>query len=181
MRNILLYSILLCLFLVNIAEAGIRWTPPTEYLPPERLDMLLQKWDQLAHSEDLWDRDGALALVTDMIPRGGRFSGAFFCAFDNPEIIDRVVDLFLEEVTRVQSGRRTLAQGSNDHGDGEYLMALAEVAESTFDPRLYDDMLHINLHFSQGFGTSTLRWCIQKERWIIFLRRMKTTGNIGKR
>ena len=86
MRNIL-HNVVICLFfffLVNIVEAGIRWTPPTEYLPPERLDMLLQKWDQLAHSDDLWDRDGALALVLGIIPRGERFSGAFFCAYDNP-------------------------------------------------------------------------------------------------
>ena len=182
MYTIKLLSIVAILFFVNIVQAATGWMPPAKYLPPEQLDKLLQKWDQLAHSDDLWDRSGALLLVLDEIPRGERFSRSYFCAFDNPEIIDRVVALFLEEVARVQSGEFDRPEIANtDHGGAEDLMALAEVAESTFDPRLYDDMLHINLEFSQGLRNFYLA-TVNPERTLdyLFNRKLNQTGFEGQ-
>ena len=146
MRNILLYGILLCLFLVNIAEAGIRWTPPTEYLPPEELDPLLRAWDRAMSSSDFYVRDRQLPSIMGRISNGERFSGAFYCLFSNPEIIDRVVQLYRREAERELAGQLPPTEGS-----AEYLMALAEVAESTFDPRLYEDILHVKIRFSGAF------------------------------
>ena len=176
-----IFVVLLFVSFGNIAHAAPRWTPPTETLPPEKLDWFLQTFDSLARSDHLSERDGALALVLGIIPRGERFSNNFYCRYDNPEIIDRFVDLYLEEVARVQAGQRTPASDYNDHGDAEYLMALAAAGESTFDPRLYDDILHANLHFWENLRYIYLA-AVNPERTLdyLFNREIKEIGFGGK-
>ena len=176
-----IFVVLLFVSFGNIAHAAPRWTPPTETLPPEKLDWFLQTFDSLARSDHLGERDGALALVLGIIPRGERFSNNFYCRYDNPEIIDRFVDLYLEEVARVQAGQRTPASDYNDHGDGEYLMALAAAGESTLDPRLHNDILHRNLHFSQSLRNIYLA-TVNPEGTLdyLFNREIKEIGFGGK-
>ena len=83
MRNIL-HNVVICLFfffLVNIVEAGIRWTPPREYLPPEKLEPLLQEWDRAMSSSDFLVRDRQLQSIVGMIPDGERFFRRFLLSF----------------------------------------------------------------------------------------------------
>ena len=176
-----IFVVLLFVSFGNIAHAAPRWTPPTETLPPEKLDWFLQTFDSLARSDHLWERDGALALVLGIIPRGERFSNNFYCRYDNPDIIDRLVDLYLEEVARMQAGRRTPPEASGDHGGAEYLMALASAGESTLDPRLHEDILHINLEFSQGLRYIYLAR-VNPERTLdyLFNRKLNQTGFGGQ-
>ena len=91
------------------------------------------------------------------------------------------MDLYLEEVARVQAGQRTPASDYNDHGDGEYLMALAAAGESTLDPRLHNDILHRNLHFSQSLRNIYLA-TVNPEGTLdyLFNREIKETGFGGQ-
>ena len=159
----LLRCILLCLFSVNVVQAGTPWTPSVEYLPPERLEPLLRDLDKATSSSDFYVRDRQLLSIMGMIPNGERFSGAFYCRFSNPEIIDRVVDLYRREAARELAGELPPTEGG-----AEYLMALAEVAESTFDPRLYEDILRKKTTFSGGFRSFYLA-TVEPERTLDYL------------
>ena len=146
-----LRSILLCLFIVSIVQAAPPVpTPPCaalmRTLPPEELAPLLQEWDRAMASGKFRDKDRAMGLVTGIVPKGMRFGGKMFVRYNNPEIIDRVVALYLKE--EADYGNEPLPSDASPEGVAEYMMFLVEIAESTFDPRIYKAVLR----FESGFA-----------------------------
>ena len=151
-----LRCILLCVFIVSIVQAATPVpTPPCaalmKTLSPEELEPILQEWDRAMASGKFRDKDRAIGLVTGIVPKGMRFEGRTFVRYNNPEIIDLVVALYLKEETDYEIGRNKPRHPSDLSREGvaEYMMFLSEVAESTFDPRIYETVLLG--HFSGAF------------------------------
>ena len=125
--------------------------PPWETLAPEELAGVLEVWDAALLSTDPNDRIDALRLIEGRVPAGYRLEGGHVLRYDNPEIVDRLIHLYLVEIER---RRRMLGGGEpvDDKGeiaeivdpslDGEtcpdYLDYLGMLAESTFSPIIYD-------------------------------------------
>ena len=65
-----------------------------------------------------------------------------FLRYSNPEIIDRVINHYLEAAANEGCGTATgLPSDASSEGSAEYMMFLASIAESTFDPRVYEAVL----------------------------------------
>ncbi len=151
-----LRSILLCLFVVSIVQAATPVpTPPCaplmKTLSPEELEPILQEWDRAMASGKFRDKDRATGLGTGIVPKGMQFGGRTFVRYNNPEIIDRVVALYLKEQTDYEGNRPLLPSDLSHEGVAEYLMFLAEAAESTFDPRIHEAVLLNENGFSGSF------------------------------
>ena len=153
-----LRSILLCLFIVSIVQAATPVpTPPCaalmKTLSPEELEPILQEWDRAMASGKFRDKDRAMGLVTGIVPKGMRFGKRMFVRYNNPEIIDRVVALYLKEETDYEIGRNKPRHPSDLSSEGvaEYMMFLSEAAESTFDPRIYEAVSGSESGFTGSF------------------------------
>ena len=153
-----LRSILLCLFIVSIVQAATPVpTPPCatlmKTLLPEELAPLLQAWDQAMKSDKFRDKSLVTAEVTGIVPKGMRFAERTFVRYNNPEIIDLVVALYLKEETDYEIGRNKPRHPSDLSSEGvaEYMMFLAEAAESTFDPRIHEAVLRSKSGFAGSF------------------------------
>ena len=151
-------SILLCLFIVSIVQAATPVpTPPCaalmKTLSPEELEPILQEWDRAMASGKFRDKDRAMGLVTGIVPKGMRFGKRMFVRYNNPEIIDRVVALYLKEETDYEIGRNKPRHPSDLSSEGvaEYMMFLSEAAESTFDPRIYEAVSGSESGFTGSF------------------------------
>jgi hypothetical protein len=145
MYAIALRCIVFCLFVSSIVQAAtlippMPWAPPTGLLSPEELAPLLQEWDRAIESNKFYDKAGVVAKVTGIIPEGRRFGGDYYLRYSNPEIIDRVINLYLKEDARKAAGQ-PIAPDATGEGIAEYMTALASIAESTFDPRIYATVL----------------------------------------
>ena len=142
-----LRSILLCLFIVSIVQAATPVpTPPCaplmKTLSPEELAPLLQEWDRAMASGKFRDKSLVTAKVTGIVPKGMRYGKRMFVRYNNPEIIDRVIALYLKEQTDYESyGNKPLPPDASPEGVAEYMMFLGEIAESTFDPRIHEAVL----------------------------------------
>jgi hypothetical protein len=152
MTMIVLRCILLCLLAANIAQAAapvptIPWTPPTHVLSPEELAPLLQEWDEAIAGDKFRDKDDVLGKVKGRIPKGMHYAGRYFLYYSNPEIRDRVIALYLKEGAREEAGQPISADANEvfrhpeSEGGAEYLIFLSTLAESTFDPRIYEAVL----------------------------------------
>ena len=143
--------ILLCLFIVSIVQAETPvyrtpWRPPTSVLPPKELAPLLERWDQAMKSDKFRDKSRVLGQVTSFVPKGRRFANRYFLCYSNPEIIDRVINHYLEEAAKAG---QPIAADATGEGSAEYMITLASIAESTFDPRIYETVL---MDLSGGVG-----------------------------
>ena len=147
-----LRCILLCLLAANIAQAAapvytMPWTPPTHVLSPEELAPLLRGWDEAIVRDKFRDKADVLAKVTGSVPKDMRYAGKYFLYYSNPEIRDRVIALYLKEGAREEAGEPISADADEifshpeSEGGAEYLIFLSTVAESTFDPRIYEAVL----------------------------------------
>ncbi|MGI6458996.1 MAG: hypothetical protein ACOX5J_02685 [Candidatus Hydrogenedentales bacterium] len=111
-------------------------------LEAEPLQVLLGEWDRLVASRDFRERDKALWLVATHVKARLFFGAGTAIKYSNEEIKARVVELYLDECARMDA---SLMEGDKESGPlyggeagAEYLWALMTVAESTFDPRLYE-------------------------------------------
>ena len=162
MYVIVLRYIMLGLFVCSVAQAAAPipttpWRPPTSVLSPEELAPLLQEWDRAIESDKFYDKAGVVAKVTGMIPRGKRFGGDYYLRYSNPEIIDRVIALYLKDSTRHAAGQpisinaNEIFKHPESEGGAEYMFALTAIAKSTFDPRIYETVLLFNSGFTGDF------------------------------
>ena len=152
MTMIVLRCILLCLLAANIAQAAapvptIPWTPPTHVLSPEELAPLLRKWDEAIAGDIFREKDDVIWRVSGRVPKGMHYAGRYFLYYSNPEIRDRVIALYLKEGAREEAGQPISADANEvfrhpeSEGGAEYLIFLSTLAESTFDPRIYEAVL----------------------------------------
>ena len=152
MTMIVLRCVLICLLAANIVQAAapvptMPWTPPTHVLSPEELTPLLRKWDEAIAGDKFREKDDVLGKVSGRVPEGMRYAGRPFLYYSNPEIRDRVIGLYLKEGARAEAGEPISADADEifshpeSEGGAEYLIFLSTVAESTFDPRIYEAVL----------------------------------------
>ena len=137
--------ILLCLLVTSVVQAETPvpttpWRPPTSVLPPKELEPFLQEWDAAMAGDKFDDKDRVRSAVGGFIPKGMRFADAYFLRYSNPEIIDRVINHYLEAAANEAAGQWVASDASSE-GSAEYMMFLASMAESTFDPRVYEAVL----------------------------------------
>jgi len=116
-------------------------------LDAEPLQVLLGEWDRLAASQDFRERDKALWLVATHVKARLFFGAGTAIKYSNEEIKARVVELYLEECARMDASlMERYEESAPSYSDpsyggeagAEYLSDLMTVAESTFDPRLYE-------------------------------------------
>ena len=149
---IVLRCALICLLAANAAQAAapvptMPWTPPTHVLSSEELAPLLREWDEAIAGDKFRDKEGVLGKVTGSVPEDMRYAGRYFLFYSNPEIRDRVIALYLQEVAREEAGQPISADANEvfrhpeSEGGAEYLIFLSTLAESTFDPRIYEAVL----------------------------------------
>jgi len=109
--------------------------PERETLPQPELEVLLADYDVLIRSNKIIDRCLALRPFT---------KGAYL-RYDNPEIEERIVELFLSEkddyARRAEGGATSLAdEGIDAPGEvyQDYIDLYEPLAYQTFSPRIYD-------------------------------------------
>jgi len=188
MRISAMTCILLCSVPVGVIQVQEEATPASPFfpdvttLPGVELQPLLEKWDAALEIEDYPERHYALPTVSRIVPQDMRFRGATVLRYDNPEIIDRVVNLFLEEcvkhdemTTEKQSKRNNpwhWAEGA------EYLYDLGSTAQSTFDPRIYKTVLNPPGCYLGGLRELYLA-TVNPEQTLAYLLESKRGGLTG--
>jgi hypothetical protein len=110
--------------------------PAPETLSEEELEAFLAEWDQV--TVDFEAPPFAPPLPMAHVPKGMVFEDRDVLKYDNPEIQQRVVDLYLAAADECAKESSPLHKGEYA---GEYLYTLATLAESTFSPRIYDHVL----------------------------------------
>lgn len=155
MHALVLCCTVFCLFVSSIVQAAAPipatpWRPPTSLLSPEELAPLLQEWNQAIESNEFYDKAGVVAKVTGIIPEGRPFEGDYYLHYSNPEIIDRVIALYLKDSARQAAGQPIVPDATGE-GSAEYMMGLTSIAESTLDPRIYETVLLFESGFSGDF------------------------------
>ena len=155
MYAIALRCIVFCLFAASVVQAASPvpakpWAPPTSILPPEELAPLLQEWDRAIESNKFDDKDSVVAKVTGIIPEGRPFEGDYYLRHSNPEIIDRVIALYLKDSAK-SAANQLITPDATSEGSAEYMIALTAIAKSTFDPRIYETVLLLDSGFTGDF------------------------------
>lgn len=195
---IVLRCVLICLLAGNAAQSAapvyrMPWTPPTHVLSSEELAPLLQEWDEAIAGDRFRDKEGVLGKVTGSVPEDMRYAGRPFLYYNNPEIRDRVIGLYLKETTRHEAGQPISADADEifshpeSEGGAEYLILISTLAESTFDPRIYETV-SLGLELTGDFRQLYLA-TVNAERTLDLLSeakpgphgRIQRGANIGKR
>jgi hypothetical protein len=129
----------------DVSTTAHPFFPEMETLSQEELQPLLEKWDNALEIEDFLERHRALPTVYGFAPRGMRFAGAAFLLYDNPEVKDRIINLYLQEYAKADEPDHERRTKTNPWYGGEagaeYVSHLTTAAESTFDPRIYETEL----------------------------------------
>ena len=68
LRGIL--TLLLFAVFLNLAQAERLWKPPEKYLPPEKLEPLLEVWDRAMANGEIRAEEAAVSSVTARHPSG---------------------------------------------------------------------------------------------------------------
>lgn len=180
MTVIVLRCILICLFIANVVEAAVPWRPPTKQLSQEELEPILRVWDKAIISGAFKDYNDALGSVIGIMPedvvvaRSKYLGGALYLAYSNPEIIDRVLDFYVAVVADREAspvpGGYAFPRGSSGEGHAELMMALADTAQSTFDPRIYDTVVRNSYGDMRNLYLAT----VNPERTLDYLFKCKT-------
>ena len=189
--TVFLRCILLCLLITSVVRAETRvpttpWQPPTSVLPPKELEPLLQEWDAAMAGDKFYHKGSVCSAVGGFIPKGQRFADAYFLRYSNPEIIDRVINHYLEVAANraagqwVASAEYRVASDASGEGNAEYIMFLAAMAESTFDPRIYEAVLTFLGGVAGDFWTVYLA-TVNPERTLDLLFESKLGPYPGKR
>ena len=162
MTSILFRTILMIALFVNVTQAVAFWKPPTRHLSQEELDPILEVWDKAAASRILEDYETALLCVFEVMPYSKNvgtvsIGGARFVPFGNLEIVDRIVEFYLAVMDSKESGK-PLYKEPRDEFSSDFVKlemgvakVVAECAESTFDPRVYDKVLPYRTGLSGRF------------------------------
>jgi hypothetical protein len=162
MTSIVFRTILILVLFVNVNQAVAYWRPPTTHLPQEELDPILEVWDKAVVSGILEDYETAILCVFEVMPYSenvgsASVGGARFVPFSNPEIVDRIVEFYLAVMDSKESGK-PLYKEPRDEFSSDYVKlemgvakVVAECAESTFDPRVYDRVLPYRTGLSGRF------------------------------
>ena len=165
-------SILIFIFvaaIANVVQAVVPWRPPTEHLPADELNPLLETWDSALANRNFNNFEKALYSMIGMIPRDKRFWKASFLRYSNPQIKDRFIDYFLA-LMAARSENRWLFPEESAEG---YTYRISEIAESTFDSRIYEDRL-MNKHGYTGRFRLIYLATVNPERTLDFLFESKT-------
>lgn len=122
------------------ATSGPPLLPGPSTLSAGELGPLLEKWDKAVAGDRLGDKTKALAMVSHDVPASMRFRGSRVVRYDNREIRDRIVRLYLREIAKADGPPADKPSETNPwhDGEGEYLIHLMTVAESTFDAPIYE-------------------------------------------
>jgi len=118
--------------------------PSMTMLAQEELKPLLEKWDKAVETDKLQEKSKVLMLVARCVPENMRFRGSYVLRYSNPEIKDRIIDLYLRECAKANQPSPVDGKSETNPwhgGEGEYMIFLMTMAESTFDPRIYETKL----------------------------------------
>ena len=85
----------------KVSEPKPSFFPPMTTLTQGELKPLLEKWDKAIESDRMEEKRRMLSLVShDVSEKNMRFRGSLVLRYDNSEIIDRIVGLYLKECAR---------------------------------------------------------------------------------
>jgi len=183
MKIILVSCVLICSGLGNgvlqaedVTGSAPPLLPVTKTLSEQELQPLLEKWDKVINSDlYLSEKYNALPLISQEVPRNMRFHGATVLRYDNPEIKERIVDLYLNLADHAKDAEPGVAWYGP--GEGEFLDNIATRAESTFDPRIYDKILSFRGPMGQ-LGTLYLA-TVNAEQTLNYLLESKRGERLG--
>ena len=132
--------------------------PSREMLAENQLEEFLNSWDAALATNDLGAILEVLDEVSYRVPEGYGLAGLPMLHYDNPEIEERVISLYMAERENLDLLDRgaTMADigievpefiDEDNHFDeyGDYLETLARTAELTFSPEIYDQVLRTPL------------------------------------
>lgn len=151
--RIILNCIFICSLALSVAQAEQvtasepnepNFLPPMKTLSQEELKPLLEKLDKAIESKLIEEKYKVLLEIAHyIIEKNFRFSGCYVLAYNNPEIIDRVVTLYLTECAKPMDMELSPTNPWYYAKDGEglYEELFMSLAESTFDPRIYETVL----------------------------------------
>jgi HEAT repeat protein len=119
--------------------------PSMTALSQDELKPLLEEWDKAIESDKLQEKGKAIMKLANYVPDNMRFRGSRVLRYSNPEIKERIIDLYLKECAKANQPPPDVASETNPWhgGDGEYMIFLMTMAESTFDPRIYETKLDL--------------------------------------
>ena len=119
--------------------------PPMKTLSQEELKPLLEKLDKAIESKLIEEKYKMLLQIAHYISEeeNTRFRGCYVLAYNNPEIKERVLDLYLQECSKPLDAvlDPTNPWYYTKDGEGLYEELFMSLAESTFDPRIYETVL----------------------------------------
>ena len=156
--------------------------PSMTMLAQEELKPLLEKWDKAIESDRLQEKGKVIMDVANYVPKGMRFRGSYVLRYSNPEIKDRVINLYLKECAKANQPSPDGRSETNPWHNGEaveYLVFLMTMAESTFDPRIYEMVLHPPDYLGE-LRTLYLA-SVHPERTLNFLLESKRGHRTGKK
>jgi hypothetical protein len=151
MKTKLLKYILLCAFTFNfvqtkqVSASEPNLIPPMKTIPQEELKTLLEKMDKAIDNDKFLERDKSISFVNQYVSEENmRFRGSYTLAYNNPEVKDIIVKLYLKECAKINEtdpnkGISETNPWFGGEGGAEYMIGLMTIAESTFDPRLYEN------------------------------------------
>ncbi|MDE0299077.1 MAG: hypothetical protein OXN17_10625 [Candidatus Poribacteria bacterium] len=173
-------TIVYLILFVNVTQAGAFWRPPTRHLSQEELEPILQAWDEAVESGTFYDYNIALSSVTETTPKdvvvaGHYLGGTYFLPFSNPEIIERVIDYYFAVTAdrEANPSYHSYPRGGSDTQFTTHIEALADIAESTFDPQIYEVVLRDRGRIFSGFRNLYLA-IVNPEKTLNFLFESKT-------
>ncbi|MCH7557897.1 MAG: hypothetical protein IIB56_10630 [Planctomycetes bacterium] len=182
--RIILNCIFICSLALNVAQAEqvpapeSNFFPPMKTMPQEKLKPLLEKWDKAIESEIVEEKHKVLLQIGRHVSEENmRFRGSDVLGYDNPEIIDRVVTLYLAECAKPMD----MEPGPTNHwyyGEGEYQTLFMTMAESTFDPRIYETVLNPPEYY--GELRKLYLATVNPEKTLNFLLESKRGQRVGK-
>ncbi|MBW8016508.1 MAG: M48 family metalloprotease [Planctomycetes bacterium] len=118
----------------------VSFFPDMATLPQNELNPLLEKLDKAIESDKLEDKARAILMVANDVPENMRFHGSYVLRYDNPEIKDRLISLYLRECAKANLPTSDVSHETNPWLVEEpvYILDLMAMVQSTFDPRIYE-------------------------------------------
>jgi len=167
----------------EVVSPAAAFFPPMTMLAQEELKPLLEEWDKAIESDRLQEKGKAIMKVANYVPEDMRFRGSRVLRYSNPEIKGRIIALYLKECAKANQPPPDVRSETNPwHGGergAEYMIFLMTMAESTFDPRIYETEL-------KSLGVSGDLWIlylatVNAEKTLKYLFESKLGQRIGKR
>ena len=189
MQIIILKYILLCSLSPGVVQTEKVLAPVTPFFPPmttlsqQELKPLLEKWDKAIETDLVREKGKILAAVQLYVPKNMRFRGSRVLCYSNPELRERVIALYLKECAKYKALPPDVYSVTNPWNAGEfgarYMIFLMTIAESTFDPRIYETEL--NWLGIEGDMRLLYLATVNPERTLNLLLESKRGYRIGKK